>query len=288
MKPKTNSARLKEFRTITTLIFLLASTYIHGDEKPASPNQSLPSSYYGTWQVIEVHVDTGATRTLLYQRNDPRLSGRIFTITPEKLLTNTAEEKLCSEPKVAARIPNISKLIETSMADRGSPPETPKLQDYELTLQKGFNEAALTVNCKEGLWAGGLGRDGGPSGAWIVMLSNNRLAVRWYDETILLLNRVPENAKPIASFKCENAATPTEKKICGSIPLAAFDRSVAESYAAASKQLKTVQNVKAMRSLQTQQKQWIAKRDGCGTDGGCLEESMSKRMEQIEDFLREN
>jgi len=164
-------------------------------------------------------------------------------------------------------------------------PETPTPKDYRLPLASDAPLEAFTVTCKDGLFAGGLGREGGVSGAWIIMLHDDRLAIRWYDETILVLNRLRENAKPNASFKCEKAATSVEKTICGSIALSAFDSSVARSYMSAAKQMKDVQNADGLNRLHAQQKEWLAKRNFCELDASCLQKSMADRLEVIETMV---
>lgn len=269
------------------LVTCAISVASHAKEMPARTDSILPASVIGTWQVAEVHVDTGATRTLRYQLNDPRLTGRIFTIDTNSLSTNTPEEKSCAEPKVATRIKTVANLIETSMAGRATPPEVPKQKDYNVRFPADAKSDAFTVNCKTGVWAASLGRQGGVSGAWVVVLPQNKLAIRWYDETILILNKMPENAKPIASYSCQKASTSVEKTICGSVPLAAYDRSVAESYAYVAKQLKEAQNSDALNRLKTEQKEWLAKRNSCGAEVGCLEKSMSDRLERIDASARE-
>ncbi len=259
-------------------------SYAENQPKPSTADE-IPVSLIGTWQVSEVHIDTGATRTLLYQHNDFNLTGRLFTIDRNKLTTNAPEDIPCTYPKFTKTITTPVDLIEHSMGGRGLPPETPTPEDYELPLAKNKPIEVLSINCQEGLFGGGLGIDGGIEGAWVVALNNNKLAIRWFDETILVLNRLPANAKPKASFNCEKAATIVEKTICGSIALAAFDNSVAQSYLAAMKYLKKLHNVKGGDQLHEQQKAWLVNRDSCGSDTNCLQKSMADRLEAIESEL---
>jgi uncharacterized protein YecT (DUF1311 family) len=256
----------------------------------ASNTQSsanLPAALVGTWQVTEVHIDTGATRTPRYQVNDPRLTGRLFTIGQDTLTTNTPDEKLCANPHASIKSINAAKLFAASMAGRGSAPETPTPQDYKFQLAGNRPVDAVSVFCDDGLFAKGLGREGGIRGAWMIALPNERLAIRWYDETILVLNRLHENAKPVASFKCDKATTTVEKTICGSVALAAFDRSIGQSYTFAVKQFKDMQNSDGLGRLQTQQKDWLGKRNTCGTDINCLQKSMEDRLEAIETMVQQ-
>ena len=140
----------------------------------------------------------------------------------------------------------------------------------------------LSVSCKgSGLFGGGLGHE--IAGAWIVVLDKDQLAIRWYGETILLLRRLPDNAKPTPSFDCNKAATVVEKTICGSVALAAFDQSVAQSYKLVGNFFKEVEHTEALAPLKATQKQWLTQRNTCGADVRCLEKSMKDRLDAIEE-----
>jgi uncharacterized protein YecT (DUF1311 family) len=176
-------------------------------------------------------------------------------------------------------------LIKKSMAGRGLPPETPTPEDYELPLADEAPVDVLSVSCKGRVWGASLGRAGGIRGAWMVVLPTGQLALRSYDETILILNRLPENAKPVASFDCNKAKIPSEKTICRSLSLASFDKSIAEAYANATLDLENDRNVPGwvrsanVEKLKAAQKAWLAKRNTCGADAGCLQKSMEDRLE---------
>ena len=275
-----------KFILIPAFIMLIMITQSHAENQPKPPTaEELPVSLIGIWQVLEAHVDTGATRTLLYQHNDFRLTGRLFTIERDKLITDAPEDQLCTNPKITTTITTPVDLIGRSMAGRGLPPETPTPQDYELTFSNNKPIEVLSINCKEGLFAGGLGADGGIGGAWIIALNDDKLAIRWYDETILVLNRLPTNAKPKASFNCEKTVTTVEKTICGSVALAAFDNSIAQSYLFVAKQYKELTDLNALNQLRARQKKWLIQRNKCGSDADCLQKSMADRLEAIENEL---
>jgi len=247
-----------------------------------SKTNPLPTSLIGIWQITEVHIDTGATRTLMYTNNDSRLTGRLFTINHDSLKNNTPEYTRCTNPTIATKILTPVDLIGHSMAGRGMPPEIPTPKDYSLPLEDNTPIEVLSINCKEGLLEGNLGAESGLSGAWMITLSSDKLAVRWYDETILVLRKLPENAKPMASFDCEKASSLVEKTICGSIGLAAFDKSIGQSYSSAVNQYKKQGSVNTINQLRMQQKEWLATRDKCGGDIECLEKTMVDRLETLE------
>ena len=283
MKSMRNNLRLFNACVLTlTFVLPMLGTQSHAQEKPTPAHLELPATLIGTWQVTKVNIDTGASRRMLYQYNDPRLTGRLFTIAREQLTNNTPESQLCVNPKVVMHRTTALKLIGNNMAGRGYVPETPTPKDYELPLANNAPVDVLSVSCKDGLFEGGLGPVEGMRGAWIIVLHKDQLAIRWYDETILLLRRLPDNAKPVASFDCHKAVTVVEKTICGSVALAAFDQSVAQAYKFAEKFFKEVENPEALTQLKITQKKWLTQRNACGADVHCLEKSMEDRLEAIE------
>ncbi|MBI3561644.1 MAG: DUF1311 domain-containing protein, partial [Gammaproteobacteria bacterium] len=244
-------------------------------DTPVSP---LPAALIGTWQVTKVDIDKGASHTPGYQINDPQLVGRMFTFTTELLTNNTPENQTCTGPSVTRTHATAAALIKDSMAGRGFPP-VPTPEDFGLPLTSNTAVDYWLVKCtKEHIW-GAVGQVEGIYGAWIVALSKDQLIVHWYAETILTLNRVAANAKPSPSFNCAKATTPTEKTICSSLALAAFDRSVAQSYRDAIDLMKEVKNPEGLRTIKAAQKKWLAVRNACGTDVECLQKTMRERLE---------
>lgn len=270
----------KYFSILTAALVISALSYAEA-RSGASGSAKLPASLLGIWQVSEVHIDTGATRTPMYNNNDVRLTSRLFTLEPDKLTTDTPEEKICTNPKVSTTDTTATDLIGHSMAGRGFPPEIPTPKDYDLSLADDTPIEALSINCKEGFFAGGLGREGGLSGAWLVALADDKLAVRWYDETILILKKLPLDAKPLASFDCGKAASSVEKTICGSIGLAAFDKSIGEAYSSAFSQYKEQAEFNFVSELRSQQKKWLETRNHCGSDVDCLQKAMEERLQAL-------
>jgi len=270
--------------SITMFFFITCSFYMHvlalaGSE--AIKGQSLPPDIIGTWQVAKVKVDTGASRKLLYQHDDPRLKGRIFKIAPDKFVQNTPEHISCTNPNVTVERILAATLIKNSMSWRGIGQEIPTPQDFE--LQHDLNEQVdvLRARCGIKYWAGSLGPDDGIEGVWIIILPGDRLAIRWFDDTILILSRLPVDAKPKASFNCAKAATPVEKTICGSVALAFFDQSVAESYLNAVRGFTEAKDFDSVKNVKAKQKKWIKKRNACGTNVACLEKSMEEQLEVL-------
>jgi uncharacterized protein YecT (DUF1311 family) len=279
-------------KAIQVLLLILSITCLvcaprHAMVEPgARISTSLPSELIGTWQVTEVHVDTEATRTLQYQFNDPRLKGRLLTIALDQLKSSLPEkETSCVNPTVTAEHTTAAELIKKTMPGRGVSPNTPTPKDYELQLAPNAPIEALYLHCKGGGWGPPV-HDSDRDSTWTIVLPNGQLAIRWFDFCILIFSRLPANARPSPSFDCAKAASPVEKTICESINLAAFDRSVAESYTQAVKLFKEGQDTESLRRLQATQKEWLAKRNHCGADTVCLEKSMEDRLEALVQFSK--
>ena len=234
----------------------------------------IPKAWLGNWQVDAVLIDGGATRTLHYQHDDDRLKGRMVALGPGELTTDLPEDKRCGRPSVTSRRTTAGALIRDTMAHRGSAPVTPTPGDYELGLASSAPVEVWQIDCADG----GMGPAGRENGTWIVALPGGKLAMRWYDETILRLTRVPENAKPSPSFDCAKATLPAEKAICASRSLAAFDRSVAASYSFVTRHLTELDDTDTLKRVQNSQRAWLQKRNTCAADPACLEKSMDSRV----------
>ncbi|HLK64438.1 MAG TPA: lysozyme inhibitor LprI family protein [Bryobacteraceae bacterium] len=257
----------------------IVSLLWHGASLLSAPFEPIPQSLIGTWQVSKVLIDTEATRTLQYQYDDARLTGRLVTIASGEVTANLPEKSDCINPSVRRQSTTATALLHDTMGGRSDPPAYPSPKDYKLPASGGSSDA-VWFKCA----SGSLGPNGprGPDGEnWVLLLPNDRLAMRWFDNTILLLDRVPKVAKPTPSFDCSKAATPVEKAICGSIALAAFDRSVAESYRSAINQQKETGDAKSLKAVQDSQRQWLAKRNACGADAACLQKAMQARLEEL-------
>ena len=261
---------------IFSIICAPVSTW--GGSKPGKP---LSPTLIGTWQVTEVHIDRGTSRRLHVQRNDPALKGRLLTISNKKMTSDISYGDVCDEATALSNRMTAGDLIKSSMGRRWITPEIPTAKDFELPVAENEPLEVLSVSCKDGLWGSELGRREGIRGAWIVVLPEGQLAMRWYDESILILSRLPEDAKPKASFNCSKASTPAEKTICGSIELSSFDCSVAESYFDAVRYFQKGNDSKGLRRLKAAQKAWLSKRNACGTDANCLRKSMEKQLDVL-------
>ena len=246
---------------------------------------SSPPALVGTWQVAEVHIDQGDShwnRISGYKYNTHKFLGRVFSFDPQVITTNALEERRCETPKIVSTRMTALELVNSTLASRGFSSDRPGPKDFQLPLADNESVEALSVLCKEGLWnknlGGGQGRDVGLKGAWIVILKNDQLALRWDDEAILILKRLPPNAKPVASFDCTKASIEAEKSICKSVALAAFDQSVAQTYKLALAYFKTKNASAQIEELKKSQKEWLSQRNACASDTACLEKAMESRI----------
>ncbi|WP_322052941.1 lysozyme inhibitor LprI family protein [Paraburkholderia bannensis] len=273
---------MRKMHYIMAIIFIsLCSVTAHG--------ASFPDELTGTWQVEEVHLNTKSGRTTEYVCNDPRLKGRIFKITRSSVTDDTSDNAdLCANPEVRYINTSFRDLMLRSVGGYDKPDfaDANPVRDYKLNFNGEQQVQALSLTCSTGLWQGDLGLTNGVpgkaavSGAWIVPDGNQKLFLRWRDESILLLGRISGSSEIRASFHCDKASTATEHAICGSYQLAAYDESVAASYKLAmthARDLGAHQSTELNRS----QRQWMQQRDACGADSQCILASMRSRLEAL-------
>lgn len=83
---------------------------------------------------------------------------------------------------------------------------------------------------------------------------------------------------PVASFDCRKAGTATEKAICSDIALARLDRNLADNYTVAL----SFTDEAGKAKIREAQRQWIAERNACGGDIGCLSSAYQARIKVLE------
>ena len=291
MKSMRNTLRLPK-ACVLTLAFILPLFCVSCQAESVSTSVPtvLPSTLIGTWQVAEVHIDQGEShwnRTSDSEYNVHKFLGRVFSFTPQVVTTNAPDDKRCDNPKIIVHRTTAANVVGTSIASRGFFPQPPTPKDFQLPLSDNAPIEVLSLRCKDGLFGknlgGGQDPDVGIKGVWLIVLNKEQLALRWYDETILILKRLPEHTKPVASFDCTKAATEVEKTICESVALASYDQSVAQTYKHAMEYYKTKKNTTSeIAELKKSQKQWLTQRDVCGTDVVCLEKLMEDRIETMD------
>lgn len=168
---------------VTELIIFFVLVLTEADDSYAE--QGL-AALEGRWQVIGVRIDETLMRTPNYNINDPALVGRWIRIAKHQITTNLPENSKCHTPSAKAEISTISDLINRTMGRTDYNQDEPN----KFRLPKNPNEKleVLWVTCTEG----DIGPDypfGPENYNWIARLSDSKLALRWYDNTILLLKR---------------------------------------------------------------------------------------------------
>ncbi|WP_186073745.1 lysozyme inhibitor LprI family protein [Burkholderia gladioli] len=246
----------------------------------------LPAILTGKWQVKEVHLNTESGRTTEYAWNDPRLNGRIFEFTPDEVSDDADDfPGRCAEPTAHDIDASLRDLMLRSLGGYAypAPADVDPVRDYKLESAEGMHIRAFTLMCTTGRWQGDLGhsdntdnKNKGIPGAWIALADGQKMYLRWRDEVMLVLMKIPSNAPIQASFPCLKASTSTEHAICGSYQLAAFDQSIAESYRRAVTQAKA--SGSPMATLIQDQRLWVKDRDACGANVECLLGSMRRRL----------
>lgn len=279
------------------LLLVLLFTTSACQAKDATPSD-FPATLLGTWQVSEVLLNPSdpLEKKRLYKYNIHKYLGRVFTFTPQRLTGGN----ICEAPKIVVHRTTAFKAVSQNLCSWKADLETRSTpKDFGLPLANDTPVEVLSPLCQDGLYAKTMGgcHYGEPppdeiKGAWFIVLNPQRLALRWHDEVFLILQRLPANAQPLASFDCAQAATLTEKAICSSVALASYDVSVAETYkhALAYYQfaLKTYdarirqQTIDQLAAFKQSQKTWLKKRDACGADPDCLEKALSKRIGDME------
>jgi len=276
--------------TLTSILISLALLNVACQAKEPSNKdpKPLPASMLGVWQVTSVLTDKGI-RGEVQGIDDkylaPKYLGRIFTLTSDQLSINTPRDEVCEAPKLSLQKSTVAKLIANSISTRLFNNSKPTSQDLQLPLANDAAVEVLYLRCKDKLRA----KDEGMSAladmsnvVWFIDVGKNQFAMSWHDQTVLLLSRVPDNAKPIASFNCTKAGTVVEKTICGSVGLAAYDKSLSQTYKLVKAYYKSKPDNKAViAELKTSQREWLPQRDRCGKDEVCLEKVMSIRISDL-------
>jgi hypothetical protein len=170
--------------------------------------EPLPKEMEGQWRVKSVRINMSSERTLHYQYNDPSLLGHLIVIGPHDIQSNLLEKRRCQDPKLMVTSLSLASLIESTMAAQGYPPRIATATDYE------FRENPATIMrvgwtvCESGHfgpypddshglpWASTALPANTRVGTWFMMLPQQQLAMRWYDETILILERSTDSKTP--------------------------------------------------------------------------------------------
>jgi hypothetical protein len=189
------SRAVRVFRwLVAAWLFAITPISFADQHAAAGARTDLPDAVKGTWRVEAVRVDLATTRTLQYQRNDPHLIGTRFAISDARIETNTPEALECLLPKALVWNSTAAAFLAATMAAHGDPEMPATLKSYELPLAQNAPVSVLWITCQSGRFGPRasaaarhtVGAD--DIGTWILLLPSGELAVRWFDQTILLLH----------------------------------------------------------------------------------------------------
>ncbi|QWV94214.1 hypothetical protein KP004_03205 [Geomonas oryzisoli] len=147
----------------------------------------------GAWRVTGVRLDETLTRTPHYNYNDADLMGSLITFTTKNVQAKMPEKVNCRNPVVNTEIMTMETLIDRTMLRTRD--LISRKNRFALPLDTSKSIEVLWVTCGKGH----VGPDDprGPEGYnWIAKLSGSKIAMRWYDNTILLLDRKTKRRLP--------------------------------------------------------------------------------------------
>ena len=277
--------KLKIVVTSLLVCIMFSGMACRAEEIPMAKSIALPANMKGTWQVSDVLFDLGNNET--YHKGPgkkyliPIYFGRIINMTSKKITINNPNESVCEDPKLLPRKSTAAKIVAKSIHTRVYENAYPTPHDMRLPLADDAPVEVLYLTCGDKLSPSSLSHvvDDLSNVRWFINLGNDRLAMNWRKQSILILNRLRDNAKPLASFDCAKAGTITEKTICSDIGLAAYDKSLAQAYKLVMTYYRSRSDTKStIAELRASQKKWITKRDQCGNDIVCLEKAIDDRI----------
>lgn len=228
-----------------------------------------PGQMQGTWEVVQVAVDSRDQPHWQYFPNDPRLMGRELVIRASSISLNDDSRECKAALSKVLPSANLEQFIGKSFPrpEAFDTPVHPTLADFGLKFPAS-NVSPSSTRCTP---------DNSPwNGAWWIQISPDR-ALTNYDNSgyVLVLQRQADNAQAMPSFSCSKAHGDAEQTICSSTALAGYDRSVTAAYRRAI----AISDDKA--ALKQEQIEWMKTRNGCARDAACLEKTMRDRVDQL-------
>ncbi|AER32189.1 MULTISPECIES: lysozyme inhibitor LprI family protein [Pantoea] len=260
---------------------LLVSTLLGGLVVMTSchANGNIESDTNGQWVVKNVYVNSNNASRPDIISDDPNLVGRIINFDKKGISGSILVAKGCDSPSYNKKESVTAGQLLNLTAGEDEKSNNNLASDYGLPLSAKDPVSAYEVTCKSGMF----GPSGEKVGNWIIEKNNNELLTNWNSQTYLLLKKLPSNPKPAPSFDCAKASSDTEKAICSNVELSGWDKSVAQAYSIAVKQIKSIDvDVKdKLATLRSAQSNWIKKRNECGGDASCLSEKMQSRVSEL-------
>lgn len=180
--------KISKKRALLKFVFLCFSVCFFAPFKLHAAED--PVYLVGRWKVIKVRINQSGSRRLNYELDDSRLIGRIFRFSRNKITNDTPEASVCEKPQISTELINMFDLIGGSLGGYGYPSRRVAPADYGINVNPAYRVTLMRVTCDGRIWEGGLGAGNGPNGAWMVFFTNETLAIRWYDESIIILRKM--------------------------------------------------------------------------------------------------
>lgn len=147
-----------------------------------------PEQLIGRWVIVGVRVDSAFTGRIYYGYDDRRLVGKTITIGHLEAKGNLPETLSCKGPTIRGRSGQLDDLLGATMPAQDESDQRSSANKYMMPVDGAVQVTAYWVSCEKG----DIGPDSppGPRGQnWIVSLPDGNAAIRWYDNTILILKR---------------------------------------------------------------------------------------------------
>ena len=264
--------KLAIFRLASLFILIPFSSAARADKETVT----------GSWQVKNVYINTYQTMRPSIIINDPTLVGRVLSFKSDKIWGETLDGAGCIQPEL--KIQPETTLNNLLALTTGAESEKTLSEHYLLGQQGNKKIRPFIIQCQKGM----VGPEGEKIDNWLTMLNENTMLINWDDNTLLALQKLPQDAPATPSFNCRNAGTSTEKAICGSFDLAAWDHSVSDAFQMAILQINHngVDVSEKTSVLKSEQRRWLAARNSCKDDKVCIKKYMVARVSDLVESAR--
>jgi uncharacterized protein YecT (DUF1311 family) len=250
-------------------VLAAAATVSH---KAADP----PLGFVGTWDVVRVEVDRADQMHWEVKPQDAALLNRELVIAKNEAHFEPDKES-CKQPAWKPSVMTWAELFANGFprTQGGGRSAKPSPSDFEFDVAPRDRVTVYALCPGKKLRGSEVWRDA----EWVVLKSPDTLVMHEDSQILLIFKRRAVDAKPRASFPCEKAATATEKAICASFELAAWDRSVAAAYQEALRGDGATQD-----KIRDEQKAWLKKRDACGDRVPCIDDLLWRRVDDLKQY----
>lgn len=172
-------------------LLVLAAWVVQGAWPLAAHSASSPiQAFAGHWQVRQVLLDEERTDRFLYQFNDPRLVGRMVSIDERRIESDLPEASGCARPVLVSEPQALNTLLGQTMLSALSGQDAARAFGLKVPGTDVVN--AVWISCAtsrfgpslKGTPAASLNK---PGRTWMALSATNQLLMRWYGETVLVL-----------------------------------------------------------------------------------------------------